>query len=97
MQTSETHATQHTDPATRADLTRRLNRAAGQIQAISRMVEHPTEYSCREVVSQIKAARSALRKVSELYISAQVTQCITLPEPQRTANIKEALKALAVE
>lgn len=85
------------EASVRADMTHRLNRASGQIQAITRMVAEPDKYGCRDVVSQIKAARSALRKVSELYIAAQVEKCAELPEPERSANIKEALRALAVD
>jgi DNA-binding FrmR family transcriptional regulator len=75
----------------------RLNRASGQIQAVKRMLEDPDRYSCKEVVSQLKAARSALRKVSELYVGSQITKCASLPEPERSQNIAKALEALAVD
>jgi len=78
-------------------ITHRLNRASGQIQAVKRMLEAPERYSCKEVVSQLKAARSALRKVSEVYVASQITACATLPEPERSRNIKQALEALAVD
>ena len=79
------------------DMTHRLNRATGQIQAVKRMLANQEGYTCKDIVSQIKAARSALRKVSELYVAAQVERCNSFPEPQRTENLKEALKALSVE
>jgi DNA-binding FrmR family transcriptional regulator len=74
----------------------RLNRAIGQIQAVGRMLEEPDTYSCKEVVSQLKAARSALRKVSEIYVASQITHCLELPEPTRSEHIREAMEALAV-
>jgi DNA-binding FrmR family transcriptional regulator len=78
-------------------MTHRLNRAMGQIRAVQRMLEHPQQYSCKDVVSQLKAARSALRKASELYVGAQITSCASLPEPARSTNIRKALEALAVD
>lgn len=85
------------DTVTQKSMTHRLNRAGGQIQAVKRMLEQPETYSCKEVVSQLKAARSALRKVSELYVAAQITHCDALPEPERTESITKALEALAVD
>jgi len=78
-------------------ITNRLNRANGQIAAVCRMLEQPSSYSCKDIVSQLKAARSALRKASETYVASQITQCASLPEPERSKNIKEALDALAVD
>jgi DNA-binding FrmR family transcriptional regulator len=78
-------------------ITHRLNRASGQIQAVKRMLEAPERYSCKDIVSQLKAARSALRKVSEVYVASQITTCAALPEPERSRNIKRALEALAVD
>lgn len=85
------------DTDTQKSMAHRLNRAGGQIQAVKRMLEQPEKYSCKEVVSQLKAARSALRKVSELYVAAQITECSDLSEPNRSASIKQALEALAVD
>ncbi|MBP9760444.1 MAG: metal-sensitive transcriptional regulator [Candidatus Pacebacteria bacterium] len=89
--------TNQTDSKLTVDITHRLNRASGQIQAVKRMLEEPNHYSCKEVVSQLKAARSALRKVSELYVGSQITKCVSLPEPERSKNIATALEALAID
>jgi len=85
------------EPALQAAMEHRLNRAIGQIEAVKRMLADNDAHACKEVVSQIKAARSALRKVSELYIGERISACNALPEPERSENIKEALAALAVD
>lgn len=61
------------------------------------MLESPEQYGCKEVVSQIRAARGALRKVGELYISSQIITCADLPEPERSRNIAQALEALSID
>lgn len=75
----------------------RLNRASGQILAIRRMLDSPEQYGCKDVVSQIRAARGALRKVGELYISSRIIACADLPEPERTRAIEQALEALSID
>ncbi len=92
--THQTHTMSHLPIV---PMTNRLNRASGQIQAVRRMLETPDQYTCKDVVSQIKAARGALRKVGELYIASQITSCANLPEPERSQNIKRALEALSVD
>lgn len=85
------------DPLPVDRIAHRLNRASGQIQAIRRMLESPEQYGCKEIVSQIRAARGALRKVGELYISSQIIACADLPEPERSRNIAHALEALSID
>jgi DNA-binding FrmR family transcriptional regulator len=53
---------------------RRLRRIEGQVRGLIRMVEE--DRYCIEVVTQISAARAALRKVEEEVLHDHVAHCV---------------------
>jgi DNA-binding FrmR family transcriptional regulator len=53
---------------------KRLNRIEGQVRGIARMVEN--ERYCIDIVTQISAARAALRKVEEEILREHVAHCV---------------------
>ena len=53
---------------------KRLNRIEGQVRGLARMVED--ERYCIDIVTQIAAARAALRKVEEEILRAHVAHCV---------------------
>jgi DNA-binding FrmR family transcriptional regulator len=60
------------------DVRKRLRRAAGQVQAIDRMLGEGRE--CREVVTQISAATKALEQAGFKLVAAGLTYCVERPE-----------------
>jgi DNA-binding FrmR family transcriptional regulator len=60
------------------DVRRRLHRAAGQVQAIERMLDDGRE--CRDVVTQISAATKALEQAGFRLVAAGLTYCVENPE-----------------
>ena len=60
------------------DVRTRVRRAAGQVQAIERMLIEGRE--CREVVTQISAATKALEQAGFKLVAAGLTYCVENPE-----------------
>jgi DNA-binding FrmR family transcriptional regulator len=60
------------------DVRKRLRRAAGQVQAIDRMLAEGRE--CREVVMQISAATKALEQAGFKLVAAGLTYCVERPD-----------------
>jgi CsoR family transcriptional regulator, copper-sensing transcriptional repressor len=52
----------------------RLNRVAGQVSGIQRMVDD--DRYCVDVMLQISAARAALAKVSKLLLESHIQTCV---------------------
>ncbi len=73
----------------------RLSRAEGQVRALRHILETGEVCDCKAFISQIKAARSALKRTSEQFVLHHIHLCQTLPKAEREAQIEEALKALA--
>ena len=61
-----------------SDVRNRLRRAAGQVQAIERMLDEGRE--CRDVVIQITAATKALEQAGFKLIAAGLTYCVEQPD-----------------
>jgi len=61
-----------------ADARRRLRRAAGQVQAVERMLGEGRE--CRDVVTQLSAATKALEQTGFKLVAAGLTYCLEKPE-----------------
>lgn len=72
----------------------RLSRAEGQIRALKQGLEAGTITDCRDFITQVKAARSALKKTSELFVLEHIHNCQSLPKAERDEQIKDALKVL---
>jgi DNA-binding FrmR family transcriptional regulator len=60
------------------DVRRRLHRAAGQVQAIERMLDEGRE--CRDIVTQISAATKALEQAGFKMVAAGLTYCVENPD-----------------
>lgn len=73
----------------------RLNRAEGQIRALRHLLEESDAENCKEFITQIKAARSALKRASEQYILGHINRCESLPKKDRAGKIEEAINLLA--
>ena len=56
------------------DVQPRLRRIAGQIQGVQRMIEQ-RKYCC-DILTQIQAARSALRAVVLKFLEKHMTHCV---------------------
>ena len=60
------------------DVRKRLRRAAGQVQAVERMLGEGQE--CRDVVTQLSAATRALEQAGFKLIAAGLTYCVENPD-----------------
>lgn len=77
-----------------ADLQKRLNRAIGQLNGVKAMIDQ-NRY-CGDVLTQLAAAESAVRKVSQMLLSNHMHTCVV--EQVRQGNdeiIDEALQLIA--
>jgi len=66
------------------DLRKRLRRAAGQVQAVERMVSEGRE--CRDVVTQLSAAISALEQTGFRLVAGSLAFCLEHPEEAEAAG-----------
>lgn len=64
------------------DLERRLNRAIGQLKGVKDMIDD-NRY-CGDVLTQLAAAESAIRRVSELVLKEHMRTCVV--EEIRSGN-----------
>lgn len=62
-------------PKTREEVERRLNKIAGQISGIGRMVEE--DRYCVDILIQIAATRAALDKVGRIILKGHMESCVT--------------------
>lgn len=60
------------------DARRRLHRAAGQLDAVDRMLSEKRE--CKDIVMQLSAATKALEQVGFKILAAGLTYCVEHPE-----------------
>lgn len=75
--------------------TRRLKRARGQLDAVIRMLEEGVD--CEDVVPQITAASTAVRRAGYVVIAEGLTKCMTQVEPDaaQEERLKKMLLSLA--
>lgn len=75
----------------------RLSRAEGQIRALKTTLQNSPagEIDCKQFITQVKAARSALHGVSEQFILKHIHTCQSLPETERDESINEAIKLIS--
>lgn len=76
-------------------LIHRLSRAEGQVRALREALETDSIQDCKAFMSQIKAARSALKHTSEQFVLAHIQKCQALKPSERDSQIAEALNVLA--
>jgi DNA-binding FrmR family transcriptional regulator len=60
------------------DVRKRLRRAAGQVQAVERMLSEGRE--CREVVTQLSAATKALEQAGFRLVASGLVYCVEHPD-----------------
>jgi DNA-binding FrmR family transcriptional regulator len=60
--------------STKSAVTKRLNRIEGQVRGITRMVDD--DRYCIDVMTQISAVRSALRRVEEEVLRDHLSHCV---------------------
>lgn len=68
-----------------AKIRNRLKRVEGQIKGIIRMVDSNEE--CKDVITQLSAARSALDRTIGVIVSSNIIDCI-----QQTEGLTEGLE-----
>ena len=61
-----------------SDVRKRLRRAAGQVEAVERMLAEGRE--CREVVTQLSAATKALEQAGFKLVAAGLKYCVERPD-----------------
>jgi DNA-binding FrmR family transcriptional regulator len=64
-----------------ADITRRLRRVEGQVRGLQQMLAEGRD--CRDVVTQLSAAKRALEQAGFVLVAAGLTWC--LEDPERSA------------
>jgi DNA-binding FrmR family transcriptional regulator len=69
------------DDETMEALTKRLARIEGQVRAVRTMLEDGRE--CREIITQVSAASTALDQVGFRLLSTGLQQCLTDPAKAR--------------
>ncbi len=74
------------------NVTRRLNRAVGQINGVKTMVEE--DRYCGDVLTQLAAAQSALKSVSRLLLQDHLETCVVERVQQGDTEVIEELMTL---
>jgi DNA-binding FrmR family transcriptional regulator len=72
-------------------LSRRLSRIQGQVGGIARMIEE--ERYCIDILTQIQAVKSALRKVEEEVLKAHSAHCVA--HAIDSGDVKDARRKFA--
>ena len=98
MTNSDRQGTEHSSlhhPEVKGEIRRRMNRVAGQMAAIQRMVEE--EVYCIDILQQISAVRGALRTVATRLLEAHVGHCVydavaSGSESERREKVDELLE-----
>lgn len=66
------------DPTVQDNLAKRLARIEGQVRAVRAMIEDGRE--CRDIITQVSAASTALDQVGFRLLSAGLQQCMNDPK-----------------
>ena len=61
-------------PAAKTSVLKRLKRIEGQVRGLARMVEN--DRYCIDIVTQLSAARAALRRAEEEILADHVAHCV---------------------
>ena len=75
-----------------ADMQKRLNRAIGQLTGVKAMIED-NRY-CGDVLTQLAAAESAVRRVSEMVLAEHMRTCVV--EEVRAGNVEVIDEVMAL-
>lgn len=63
----------------------RLNRVAGQIKGLTKMIEQ--EKSCEKIIVQFQAAKGALDSIFSEYLNDNLTECMRADKPRQLKKI----------
>ena len=76
------------------NLHRRLNKIAGQVQAINRMIDE--DIACEDILTQINAAKSALHKCGQIILEGHIKHCVkdVIEHGDADKTIEEFTKAV---
>ena len=74
------------------DVTRRLNRAIGQLNGVKSMVEE--DRYCGDVLTQLAAAQSALKSVSRLVLQDHLETCVVERVQEGDTEVVDELMTL---
>ena len=68
----------------------RLRRIEGQLRGLQRMVEE--EVPCAEIMTQVAAATSAMKKVGMVIVKTYMEECLNKTQKEPRIKQREALK-----
>ena len=77
--------------AAKTSVMKRLKRIEGQVRGLARMVEN--DRYCIDIVTQLSAVRSALRRAEEEILADHVAHCVE--QAIRSGNIAEQRRKVA--
>lgn len=77
-------------PDVKKDATRRINRIAGQVGGIQKMIED--ERYCVDVLNQIAAVRSALDQLGVQVLTGHLESCVLNADELRHRELLEELR-----
>lgn len=78
----------------RDNLDKRLKRVEGQVKGIRRMIEEGKD--CQDVLTQVAAARSALKMVGNLMLNHHAAECLvkTTSAKDKKSKVEELQKLI---
>ena len=68
----------------------RIKRIEGQLRGILRMMEEDKD--CKEVITQLSAARSAIDRTIGVIVSSNLVECVRYAEETGEKNTEELVK-----
>lgn len=77
-------------PDVKKDATRRVNRIAGQVGGIQKMIEE--ERYCVDILNQIAAVRSALDQLGVRMLTGHLESCVLSAEECRHHDLLEEVR-----
>ncbi len=77
-------------PEVKQDAVRRINRVAGQVAGIQRMVEE--DRYCVDILNQIAAVRSALDQLGVQLLTGHLESCVLHAEEGRQQDLLEEVR-----
>ena len=80
------------EPEVKEDVVRRLRRIEGQVRGVQRMVEQDRD--CHEIMQQMKAIDSAMRKARQRLVRAYARDCLLAAPAQDEMAIERVVEDL---
>ncbi|MPV85476.1 metal-sensitive transcriptional regulator [Ostreibacterium oceani] len=72
----------------------KLNRVSGQVDAIKRMISD--QRYCVDIITQLKAARSALKSIELTILSTHMRQCLDSACQQDANDVQQKIEELII-